>query len=881
MIPANNSLFPALYLYPLNDTWHPKHISLTSQRTKIGRQTSSKTAPGERNGFFDSKVLSRQHAEVWEEGGKIYIKDVKSSNGTFINGERLSSEGHESEPFELKSDDIVEFGIDIVGEDNKTIIHHKVAARVVCVFSEQDAQVAARAEAHQQQQQQQVLHQQQQYMQQAHAAAAAAAGGQGSMTHAGPSSINVGSGVPQGQPTSAGVSASPYPPFSVQRRAQLAQQGLGGMGGMRPPGKTGLSFDVILSRLQGELQKSKQTGHELDTLTGAMHVIQDTLGGSSPGPLPPFPSNLPPVRPPQEATQPPAVATTDVAAAPIATAPPSAAASPEQPSAAPSAAASAAAVTDLQSQLRDTQSSLASHLDKVRALEGVLAEQEAMKREVRTLREMMEERRLEREREENALLAHQHPHTHEPEEPRGGFDMEEDEDDREMIDDDSDDDAHSITTVVPHELERVEEEDEDQMAEEERRGREDKLLEGEKHEEEDLLESEEEERERRREDLGLGRPRTPEPTRLGLDYPSLLSNAPRRAPITSSLSQPVSSSEDLYDQVQKLSKQVSTVMALTTTLEAQHSAAQTTIQVLESKVEALEGMLKVAEEALKVKTVQEEEAKEIAAQEVKVKEEEKKHEKESLTEMLAEWKQSVEGQWSHVQEEWKEERERLNKAREEWEAKLGAALIATAANDSTNTDGPSSEEWEAKLGAAPIATDTNNDTDTDGSSSSLLVGNVTTDGTKTIAAIAAAAGLTAAAVSANGINVQVHKAARTLPTPEPSVYKLSMSMNDRSPDLVSRTTTADDGSDLEQMSQSSSTSSSTSHPKNFVASANLEDLLWRFLLIFFPNLQSQQQYPPSESTATASVPSLNFHAAVGVLVLSVAAAAVFWKVKPE
>jgi len=38
---------------------------------------------------------------------KIYIKDVRSSNGTFINGERLSSEGQESEPFELKSDDIV------------------------------------------------------------------------------------------------------------------------------------------------------------------------------------------------------------------------------------------------------------------------------------------------------------------------------------------------------------------------------------------------------------------------------------------------------------------------------------------------------------------------------------------------------------------------------------------------------------------------------------------------------------------------------------------------------------------------------------------------------------------------------------------------------
>lgn len=71
--PAHNALFPALYLYPLNDTWTPKHIALTAAHTKIGRQTSSKTAPGERNGFFDSKVLSRQHAEVWEEGGKVRL----------------------------------------------------------------------------------------------------------------------------------------------------------------------------------------------------------------------------------------------------------------------------------------------------------------------------------------------------------------------------------------------------------------------------------------------------------------------------------------------------------------------------------------------------------------------------------------------------------------------------------------------------------------------------------------------------------------------------------------------------------------------------------------------------------------------------------------
>jgi hypothetical protein len=57
----------------------------------------------------------------------------------------LSLEELESEPYELTSG---EFGIDIIGEDNKTIIHHKVAARVVCVFSDQDALVAARAEQH-------------------------------------------------------------------------------------------------------------------------------------------------------------------------------------------------------------------------------------------------------------------------------------------------------------------------------------------------------------------------------------------------------------------------------------------------------------------------------------------------------------------------------------------------------------------------------------------------------------------------------------------------------------------------------------------------------------------------------------------------------------
>lgn len=73
---AGQPQYPALNLYPLNyplnDSFVPKHILLAGGiRVKIGRQTNAKTVPGEKNGYFDSKVLSRQHAEVWEEGGKV------------------------------------------------------------------------------------------------------------------------------------------------------------------------------------------------------------------------------------------------------------------------------------------------------------------------------------------------------------------------------------------------------------------------------------------------------------------------------------------------------------------------------------------------------------------------------------------------------------------------------------------------------------------------------------------------------------------------------------------------------------------------------------------------------------------------------------------
>ena len=60
----------------------------------------------------------------------------------------------------------------------------------------------------------------------------------------------------------------------------MQPRGLGGIAGsMRPPGKSGLTFDHTLSCLQGELLKSREIGAELHNLTGAMSDIHDTLGG--------------------------------------------------------------------------------------------------------------------------------------------------------------------------------------------------------------------------------------------------------------------------------------------------------------------------------------------------------------------------------------------------------------------------------------------------------------------------------------------------------------------------------------------------------------------------------------------------------------------------
>ncbi|CCD25989.2 Far10p NDAI_0G02140 [Naumovozyma dairenensis CBS 421] len=80
------------------------------------------------NGYFDSRVLSRNHALLScnPTNGSIYIKDLKSSNGTFVNGERLT----DSQDKELNIGDVLDLGTDI---DTK-FDHRKISAFIEDIF---------------------------------------------------------------------------------------------------------------------------------------------------------------------------------------------------------------------------------------------------------------------------------------------------------------------------------------------------------------------------------------------------------------------------------------------------------------------------------------------------------------------------------------------------------------------------------------------------------------------------------------------------------------------------------------------------------------------------------------------------------------------------
>ncbi|CAG8956601.1 hypothetical protein HYFRA_00011912 [Hymenoscyphus fraxineus] len=93
-----------------------------TETIKVGRYSERDAAPTQAPNVpssapvgFKSKVVSRRHCEFWCSGGRWYIKDVKSSSGTFLNHIRLSPPGTESKPYPVNDGDIVQLGIDFKG----------------------------------------------------------------------------------------------------------------------------------------------------------------------------------------------------------------------------------------------------------------------------------------------------------------------------------------------------------------------------------------------------------------------------------------------------------------------------------------------------------------------------------------------------------------------------------------------------------------------------------------------------------------------------------------------------------------------------------------------------------------------------------------------
>ncbi|XP_069101180.1 sarcolemmal membrane-associated protein-like isoform X4 [Argopecten irradians] len=101
---------------PNSHPFQERHISLI-EPAKIGRSVA-RARPASNNGIFDCKVLSRNHAMLWYENGTFYLQDTKSSNGTFINNQRLCKGGEESPAREVYSGDQIQFGVDVM-ENNR------------------------------------------------------------------------------------------------------------------------------------------------------------------------------------------------------------------------------------------------------------------------------------------------------------------------------------------------------------------------------------------------------------------------------------------------------------------------------------------------------------------------------------------------------------------------------------------------------------------------------------------------------------------------------------------------------------------------------------------------------------------------------------------
>lgn len=112
----HSSTAPALYFSQiLRKT--PPNTSLSVGRYTDKMRNAAQALPGSDAPIvFKSKVVSRVHAEfIVDSNGNWFVKDLKSSSGTFLNHMRLSPANLESEPKLIRNGDVLQLGMDFRG----------------------------------------------------------------------------------------------------------------------------------------------------------------------------------------------------------------------------------------------------------------------------------------------------------------------------------------------------------------------------------------------------------------------------------------------------------------------------------------------------------------------------------------------------------------------------------------------------------------------------------------------------------------------------------------------------------------------------------------------------------------------------------------------
>lgn len=102
-------------------------FTLEGDQINIGRESSNEVS-------INDAEISRRHARLTFQGGKYVLEDLGSTNGTFVNGQRLAG------PRVLKAGEVVSFGEQIVlvfevvtNDPGATMVSPRAAAAIPSV----------------------------------------------------------------------------------------------------------------------------------------------------------------------------------------------------------------------------------------------------------------------------------------------------------------------------------------------------------------------------------------------------------------------------------------------------------------------------------------------------------------------------------------------------------------------------------------------------------------------------------------------------------------------------------------------------------------------------------------------------------------------------